>query len=76
MMSRLIRDNKKRDDGVNIIWGFGDHYLKENRGQATYYICTSNDMTKAEELIFYSNGVHLKIGKEVALGLKKLKLIK
>lgn len=74
-MKKINKGLEKEGRLMPIIWGFGDHYKKDVKGQSTYYICFSNDATKSEELRFYVDRFPDQINNFVYVELKKAKLI-
>ena len=66
---RTFRKKIKNLFGVNIIWGFGNHYDK-TRKNTTWYICQSNDEQFKNVIHFYAN----QIPQNILLEYKKTKI--
>ena len=75
-MKRLVARFKAEHNISGIIWGYGDHYKKEQRGKPNWYACFSNEESKGNELMFYIKRIPRNFNNEVFTMLKELKLIK
>lgn len=73
-MNKIRKTYCDKEGVTGILWGYGEHYLKDIKGKSTYYICFSNDETFYNQFNFYSKGIHQKIINEIGAMLKKLNI--